>query len=85
MFIYLPLSTVYSLQGMRHSMLNLPGVHFDVLGGEVLKGLRLVLGDKLTPEAEHSWGLVYTILSEMLQGRMKKYNKDIGYNILNEE
>lgn len=62
-------------------MLNLPPRHFELLGGEVLKGLREVLGDKFTPEVEAAWTLVYTILSEMLQSRMKKYNKDIGYTI----
>jgi hemoglobin-like flavoprotein len=67
------------LQGLRHSMLNLPPRQFSVLGVEVLKGLRVVLEDKLTREAEHAWGLVYSILSEMLQGRMKKYDKTMGY------
>lgn len=68
-------------QGMRHSMLNLPPRHFAQLGADVLYGLREVLGDKLTPEKESAWGALYTILSGMLQSRMKQYNKDIGYTM----
>lgn len=66
---------------MRHSMLNLPPRHFKQLGMEILIALREVLGEKLTPEKEEAWVLLYEILSDMLQSRMKKYNADIGYTL----
>jgi hemoglobin-like flavoprotein len=65
--------------GMRHSLMPVKPEHFEILGGELIKSFQTVLGERFTSEMSEVWGIVYNILSTMLQAHIVSYNKEFQH------
>lgn len=65
--------------GMRHSLMPVRPEHFDILGRQFIEAFQSVLGESFTPEMREIWGVVYTILSKMLQKHIENYNKEFHH------
>jgi hemoglobin-like flavoprotein len=64
---------------MRHTLIPVERVHFDLLGEQLIFALSEVLCESFTIEARGAWSKLYGVLSSRILQYLDEYNKDFGY------
>ena len=56
--------------GKKHDNRGIVPVHFDVVGGALIKTLEQGLGDELTPELKEAWVSTYGLVADVMMSEM---------------